>query len=85
MYAHLTGADIADGDVKTACQQVCPADAIVFGDLRDRSSRVARLKQSPRSYPVLGELATKPRVTYLARLRNPNPTLERAAEAVPAA
>jgi len=75
MYAHMTGDPIVDGAITTACQSACASGAIVFGNLNDTSSRVASLKHSPRSYPVLGELATKPRVTYLARLRNPNATL----------
>jgi len=74
-YAHVGGTTLADGDVQTACQQSCPTDAIVFGDLRDSSSRVSRLRQNPRAYPLLGELSTRPRVNYLARLRNPSPRL----------
>ncbi len=66
---------IPDGTLQTACQQACSADAIVFGDLRDRNSAVARSKESPRNYAVLAELAVKPRLTYLARLRNPHPGL----------
>jgi molybdopterin-containing oxidoreductase family iron-sulfur binding subunit len=64
---------IRDGEVVTACQAVCPAEAIVFGDLNDPESRVARLKKEERNYALLGELGTKPRTTYLARLTNPNP------------
>jgi len=73
--SHIDGAPIEDGTLQTACQQACPSDAIVFGDLNDRQSAVAKSKQSPRNYGVLAELATKPRLTYLARLRNPHPTL----------
>ena len=66
---------IRDGEVKTACQVACPADAIVFGNIGDSGTRVAQLKQQPRDYALLGELNTRPRTTYLARLRNPNPAL----------
>jgi molybdopterin-containing oxidoreductase family iron-sulfur binding subunit len=74
-FAHVGGGRIEDGQVQTACQQVCPTDAIVFGDLRDERSRVSQLRQNPRAYPLLGELSTRPRVSYLARLRNPSPRL----------
>jgi molybdopterin-containing oxidoreductase family iron-sulfur binding subunit len=65
-----------DGDIQTACQQVCPTNAIVFGDLDDPDSAVARLRQSPLTYGILTELNTKPRTTYMARLRNTNAALE---------
>ncbi len=66
---------IADGEIKTACQQTCSTGAIVFGDLNDPKSEVARLQKLPRSYAVLGELNNRPRVQYLARIKNPNPEL----------
>jgi molybdopterin-containing oxidoreductase family iron-sulfur binding subunit len=79
-YAHLENRRVADGEVVTACQQACPGRAITFGDLRDADSAVSRQMRSPRAYPLLGELNTRPRVYYLARLQNPHPRL---ATAVP--
>jgi len=66
---------LADGDVVTACQAACPTEAIVFGDLNDPRSQVNRAKASPLNYALLGELNTRPRTTYLAKLINPNPEL----------
>jgi len=76
---------IGDGEVVTACQQVCPAQVIVFGNLNDPGSRVSQLKQSPLDYGILTELTTKPRTTYLAKLWNPNPALVDHAHTGPAA
>ena len=69
------GREMKDGDVVTACEAACPAQAIVFGDVNDPGSRVAKLKASERSYGLLAELQTKPRTTYLAAVRNPNPEI----------
>jgi len=68
-----------DGTVETACQQACPTEAIVFGDLSDKDSRVSRLHEDRRSYALLPETYTKPRNRFLARVRNPNPNLVAAA------
>jgi Fe-S-cluster-containing dehydrogenase component len=66
---------ITDGEIQTACQQACPANAIVFGDLNDPRSRVAQLQRGERNYALLGELNTRPRTTYLGAVRNDNPEL----------
>jgi molybdopterin-containing oxidoreductase family iron-sulfur binding subunit len=66
---------LTDGEVVTACQAVCPTDAIVFGNINDPNSRVAKLKREERNYSLLADLNTRPRTTYLSRLRNPNPAL----------
>jgi molybdopterin-containing oxidoreductase family iron-sulfur binding subunit len=67
---------VRDGEIVTACQQACPAQAIVFGDQADPGSRVAQMKAAPVNYGLLEELGTRPRTTYLAAVRNPNPALE---------
>ena len=67
---------IRDGEVVTACQATCPAQAIVFGNLNDPGSKVAQWKKEQRNYALLAEVNTRPRTSYLASLRNPNPELE---------
>ncbi len=67
---------IRDGEIQTACQQACPTQAIVFGDINNPANRVARLKSEKLNYALLAELNTRPRTTYLGELRNPNPALE---------
>jgi Fe-S-cluster-containing dehydrogenase component len=68
--------EIADGEIQTACQSVCPSDAIVFGNLNDPASRLTQLVAQHRNYGLLEDLNTRPRTTFLAALRNPNPELE---------
>ena len=68
---------VRDGEVVTACQQACPTEAIVFGDMNDPASKVAQLKAQPTNYALLEELQTRPRTTYLATIRNPHPDLAR--------
>jgi MoCo/4Fe-4S cofactor protein with predicted Tat translocation signal len=69
---------VRDGDIVTACEAVCPAEAIVFGNANDPNSRVSKLKAQQRDYKILGELNARPRTTYLGAVRNPNPELEKA-------
>jgi MoCo/4Fe-4S cofactor protein with predicted Tat translocation signal len=73
-----SNAPIHDGAIVTACEQACPTEAIVFGNANDKNSRVAKLKAQQRNYSLLGELNARPRTTYLAAVRNPNPELESA-------
>ena len=70
------GREMAEGDVVTACQQACPTQAIVFGNIADKESRVSKLRKDPRSYLLLEELQTRPRTSHLAKLRNPNPEIK---------
>jgi len=70
--------EIKDGEVVTACQQSCPTKAIVFGNINDPNSQIVQMKQMNRKYDLLGEINVRPRTSYLAKLRNPNPELETA-------
>ena len=70
--AELEQRKIRDGEIVPACAQVCPAGAITLGDMNDPRSRLMRLKRSPLTYSMLGELNTQPRTSYLAKLRNVN-------------
>lgn len=74
--AKKEGRMIRDGEVKTACQQVCPAEAIVFGDIHDKTSEVTKLKATSFNYGILTELNTRPRTTYLMNFKNSNPELK---------
>jgi molybdopterin-containing oxidoreductase family iron-sulfur binding subunit len=69
------GRPIGPNEVTTACQDSCPTQAIIFGDMDDPKSRVAQLKNDSRDYALLEELNIRPRTTYLARVRNPHPEL----------
>ena len=70
------GRALKDGDIKSACQQACPTGAIAFGDLNDPKSAVARWSEVNRNYKLLAEIGTRPRTSFLARIRNPNPELK---------
>ena len=75
----LESREVRDGDITTACQQACPTKALTFGNINDPNSRVSKLKSQNRNYAMLAELNVKPRLTYLARIRNPHPELATAA------
>jgi len=67
---------VRDGEIVTACQSACPTEAIIFGDLNDQNSRVAKMQHDKRNYSLLAELNTRPRTTYLSALRNPNEEIQ---------
>jgi molybdopterin-containing oxidoreductase family iron-sulfur binding subunit len=74
--AELDGRPVRDGEIRTACQQACPAQAIRFGNINDGASEVARAKAEERNYSLLADLNTRPRTTYLGAVRNVHPALE---------
>lgn len=74
--AKKAGREIKDGEIVTACQQVCPTQTIVFGDINDKNSAVSKLRNEPHDYSLLSDLNTRPRTTYMARVRNLNPEIE---------
>ena len=74
--AEKEGRRIHDGEVVTACQSVCPTEAITFGDLNDPNSKISKSRRNARNYKLLADLNTRPRTEFLARVRNPNPELE---------
>ncbi|HEX9028830.1 MAG TPA: 4Fe-4S dicluster domain-containing protein, partial [Anaerolineales bacterium] len=76
IQAEVEGRSIQDGEIKTACQQACPTNAIIFGDINQQNSQVSKLKAEPRNFALLEELNTRPRTTYLAKVRNPNPAIK---------
>ena len=76
IQAEIDDRKVRDGEIVTACQAVCPTEAIVFGDTNDPNSRVSKLKRSERNYSLLDDLNTRPRTTYLAQLKNPNPEIK---------
>jgi MoCo/4Fe-4S cofactor protein with predicted Tat translocation signal len=76
IQSEIEGRQVHDGEIVTACQSVCPTEAIVFGNINDPNSKVAKLKALERDYSLLGELNTRPRTTYLSALRNPNPEIK---------
>jgi molybdopterin-containing oxidoreductase family iron-sulfur binding subunit len=73
--AQLQDRPVFDGEIVTACQAACPAGAIVFGDLKDANGQAAKLRREPLHYALLEQLNTRPRTTYLAALKNPNPEM----------
>jgi molybdopterin-containing oxidoreductase family iron-sulfur binding subunit len=70
--------EIRDGEIKTACQQACPTNAIVFGNINDRNAEVAKIKTNTRTYGVLADINTRPRTTYVAGVLNINEELAKA-------
>jgi MoCo/4Fe-4S cofactor protein with predicted Tat translocation signal len=76
IQSELEGRKVRDGEIVTACQAVCPTEAIVFGDINDPNSRVSKLKADKRDYSLLADLNTRPRTTYLTALKNPNPEIK---------
>jgi molybdopterin-containing oxidoreductase family iron-sulfur binding subunit len=78
IHADKENREVRDGEIVTACQQACPTNAIVFGNINDRGSKVRKLKEQPRTYGVLADNNTRPRTTYIAEVLNVNPELAEA-------
>jgi molybdopterin-containing oxidoreductase family iron-sulfur binding subunit len=76
IQADIDNRPVRDGEIITACQQACPAHAIVFGNLNDKTSQVAKLRANVRSYQVIADINTRPRTTYVAEILNPSSQLE---------
>ncbi len=76
IQSEVEGRQVRDGEIVTACQSVCPTEAIVFGNINDPNSKVSKMKALERDYSLLGELNVRPRTTYLSALRNPNPEIK---------
>jgi molybdopterin-containing oxidoreductase family iron-sulfur binding subunit len=81
VQSEVEGRQIRDGEVKTACQAACPTNAIIFGNINDPNSEVSKLKATPLNYGLLAELGTRPRTTYMAKVKNPNPLIKEPTEA----
>ncbi len=75
IQSEIENRQVHDGEIITACQSVCPTEAIVFGNINDQNSKVSKLKALEQDYSLLGELNTRPRTTYLSAFRNPNPEI----------
>jgi molybdopterin-containing oxidoreductase family iron-sulfur binding subunit len=73
--AKTAGKEIEDGQIVVACEQACPTECITFGNINDPNSRVSRYKENDLNYGILTDLNTRPRTTYLAALKNPNPKI----------
>ena len=76
IQSEVEGRQIRDGEVKTACQAACPTNAIIFGNINDPNSEVSKQKATPLNYGLLAELGTRPRTTYMAKVKNPNPMIK---------
>jgi molybdopterin-containing oxidoreductase family iron-sulfur binding subunit len=74
LKAKMENRPVGEGDIKTACQQSCPGDAIVFGDINDPNSEIAKITANPRSYQLLEQLHTLPSVSYVTKVRNMDPS-----------